>query len=261
MNATAPSLYADPPQTAAQPRSALSQIKQPRRLVDLMQDGVYLLFLLRNKYQPGNARTFVEKIDDFLTQFEKSARKVSASAEDVHLAKYAFCAFLDEVILTSDFAIRGEWEANPSQLRHFGEHLAGENFFMKLEEIRAQGAARVQLLEVFHLCLLLGFQGKYLMDGKEKLGFLISRLGDEIKLFKGRVPEFAPHAQIPDEIRNKIRHEIPLWVFWLVLGLFGLGVFVAIDWLLGAQVEHTLGGYAEIIKQVTRPASAVITPQ
>lgn len=96
-------------------------------------------------------------------------------------AKYAFCAAMDEIILASSFSIRPLWERNPLQLRLFGEHLAGENFFDKLETMRIDPVANVEVLEVFYTVLLLGFQGKYLIEGTEKLDYLISRLGQEIK--------------------------------------------------------------------------------
>ena len=51
----------------------------------------------------------------------------------------------------------------------FGDQLAGENFFNRLESLRARGSAHLQALEVFHMCLLLGFQGRYIIEGSEKL--------------------------------------------------------------------------------------------
>jgi type VI secretion system protein ImpK len=67
------------------------------------------------------------------------------------------------------FGIRAAWKRRPLQLTLFGKLLAGKKFFQYLEECRAQGAARLQSLEVFHLCLLPGYRGKYLLERPEKL--------------------------------------------------------------------------------------------
>jgi type VI secretion system protein ImpK len=42
----------------------------------------------------------------------------------------------------------------------FGDQLADENFFNVLEDLRARGSAHLEALEVFRMCLLLGFLRK-----------------------------------------------------------------------------------------------------
>jgi type VI secretion system protein ImpK len=257
---TTPSLYLDtpkhPPRQARQPEVLQ---REPRSLSDLMHDGMYLLFLLRNEYQPMDMEDFAARVDAFFNQFEKHARKMGASLEDIADAKYAFCALLDEAILNSACTIRSEWELKPLQLRYFGDHLAGENFFKRLEDLRHQGAHRVQALEVYHLCLLLGFQGKYVFEGTEKLNYLISRVGEEVQHHKGARNEFAPHWRAPDEIRNIIRNEVPLWVFFALLAVIGLVALFIFDWLLGRQVQQGFAQYVNIIQPYLSMASVTIT--
>src|SRR5690606_4729874 len=100
------------------------------------------------------------------------AKRLGASADDTYLSKFAFCALVDEVVLASQSKVRDAWERRPLQIEFFGEQLAGERFFEHLDTLRQGGAARVQLLEVFHMCLLVGFQGKYILEGSEKLNYL-----------------------------------------------------------------------------------------
>lgn len=239
--------------------SVTSASAEQRNLVELMHDGVYLVFLLRNGCEPADAKTFVNRIDDFLNQFERDARKLNASAEDIYLAKYAFCAFVDETILKSSFPMRDSWELSPLQLRYFGDHLAGENLFKKLEELRNQGASRLPVLEVFHMCLLLGYEGKYVLEGREKLNFLVTRLGDEIAHHKGKRSAFAPHWKVPDEIKNIVRNEIPLWVWFVALLALAALAYFLFDWLLGKQAAQTLAGYAEVIKPLPKQANVIIS--
>lgn len=260
MNAQAtqpPSLFGG---TAAAPTTTSgSTPREARTLMDLMYDGFYLLFLLRAKQSPSDSDTFRSHIKEFLTGFERGATKLGSSAKDVHLCKYAFCATVDEAILMSQFKVRDAWQRQPLQLQFFGEQLAGEQFFAKLEELRREGAPRVQILEVFHMCLLMGFQGKYLIEGSEKLNYLTARLGDEIAHLKGSRATFAPHWAPPDQIRNRLKNEVPLWVIASVFALLGVLAFTAMRWQLGRSTERDLVAYHDVIKLAPQAAHVTIT--
>ena len=202
-------------------------------LKDLLEDGIYLLFLLRNGNAPNSSSEFNKRIDQFLGQFEKNARNLGKAPQAISDAKYAFCALMDEIILSSDFTVREEWERAPLQLRMFGEHLAGDRFFDKLDILRADPVANIEALEVFHTCLLLGFQGKYLLEGTEKLNYLVSRITQEITHARGGKAEFAPNWKLPQRFQQYVRHELPLWLFFSLLAVIGVAVFLLYFTLLG----------------------------
>lgn len=228
-------------------------------LLDLMYDGFYLVVLLRRRSAPADGAAFRDRVKRFLDMFERAAKRANIDTEDVYAAKYAFCALVDETVLGSQMAIRTEWERNPLQLQFFGDQLAGENFFKRLEELRSQGAARLQSLEVFHMCLLLGFQGKYLLEGPEKLGYLSARLGDEITHLKGKRAAFAPRWAPPDQIRNALRNDVPLWVIGSVFAAITLVAYIGLRTWLGQSAEEQLAGYEELIKLPPATATLKIT--
>ena len=209
-----------------------------KSLQELMEDGVYLLFLLRNGNPPNSLSEFHRRIDQFLVQFESNARHLDKAPSAVSDAKYAFCALMDEIILSSDFSIRADWERAPLQLRLFGEHLAGERFFDKLEALRLDPVANLEALEVFYTTLLLGFQGKYLLEGSEKLNYLISRLGQEITHARGGRREFAPNWKLPQRFQQYVRNELPLWLFYSLLAVAASGLFFGFQWFLQTQTEE-----------------------
>lgn len=206
-------------------------------LKDMLEDGIYLLFLLQSGNAPNSANEFNKRIEQFLAQFEKNARNLGKPQQAVADAKYAFCALMDEIILSSDFGIREDWERAPLQLRMFGEHLAGDRFFDKLEMLRTDPVANIEALEVFHTCLLLGFQGKYLLEGTEKLNYLISRVNQEITHARGGKAEFAPNWKLPQRFQQYVRHELPLWLFFALLSIVGVGVFLAYLMLLDGESD------------------------
>jgi type IV/VI secretion system ImpK/VasF family protein len=152
---------------------------------------------------PADADAFSGAIQGFLDDFERAALKAGFASQDIFDAKYAFCAAVDEAVLGARTPIRDAWERRPLQLALFGEQLAGENFFEKLEAARNGGASRIQALEVFHLCLLTGFKGRYLLEGPEKLKYLVSQLGEQITHIKGKAPASRPTG--PRRTRSSTR--------------------------------------------------------
>lgn len=244
--------------TLIAPASTASPARK-ETLLDLMYDGFYLLFLLKGRHAPQDADVFRERIKQFLTAFERGATRLDADAEDVYACKYAFCATIDEAILMSGFKARDAWQRLPLQLQFFGDQLAGEQFFTRLETLRGEGARRVEVLEVFHMCLLLGFQGKYLIEGSEKLAYLTSRLGTEIAHLKGQRSGFAPHWAAPDRIRHQLRHEVPLWVMGALLGLLSLTAFAGLRWQLGRMAEQQLGSHHDIVQLAPQVAHITVT--
>ncbi|BAK75950.1 type IV/VI secretion system protein, DotU family [Pseudogulbenkiania sp. NH8B] len=210
-------------------------------LREMLEDGVYLLFLLKDGNAPGSSVEFNRRIDQFLLQYERNARNFGKSVEAIGQAKYAFCALLDEIILSSDFSLRDEWERMPLQLRLFGEHLAGEGFFNRLEQLRLEPARHIEELEVYYTCLLLGFQGRYLLEGEEKLGYLTHKLGQEIQQVRGGKAEFAPNWQLPQRFQAYVRHELPLWLYFALLALAGAAIWGTYHWLLGRQLSKLFG--------------------
>jgi type VI secretion system protein ImpK len=254
---TAPSLFAAG--ALANNASVFDNSRQAKSLLDLMYDGFYMLFLLKNRHHPQDEATFAVRINRFLDEFEKGAKKLDVSVEDIYAAKYAFCAAVDETVLASQFKIRDAWERRPLQLLVFGEQLAGENFFNRLELLRSQGAPRLQALEVFHLCLLLGFKGKYIIEGPEKLSYLTARLGDEIAIHKGKRAAFSPHWQRPDQVAHALKREVPIWVIGSVFALMGLLAFLGLRAALTKSTESNLQGYSNVVKLAPKSANLTIT--
>lgn len=247
----APSLFGATP--------AASGSVSVRSLVDLMQQGFHLLFLLKNGSAPPAEAEFTARVMEFLDGFDREARALRAHGEDIDAAKYAWCAALDEIILSSDTPLREAWERKPLQLMVFGDHLAGEHFFDRLEALRSKATARLQALQVFHLCLLLGFRGKYALDGADRLAYLTARLGDEIAHIHGKSRGFAPHAEQPDQVVHRLRSSTPVWTACTLFLVVALGVYAGLRASLGSSTEEALATYADVVKMPPRAASFTVT--
>lgn len=233
--------------------------RPPQRLVDIMYEGFYALFLLKNGCGPQDKVAFADNMTGFLADVDRNAKALGISAEDVTAAKYAYCSAVDEIILRSSYDVREAWETRPLQLRVFGDQLAGEHFFHRLEDLRAKGQVHVEALEVFHMCLLLGFQGRYALDGRDKLDYLVARLGDEIARMRGRTRGFAPHAERPDQVVNRLQSDLSLWVLGAVFLVAGLGAYVGFRTTLSKETETQMAAYNDLVKLPPKAAHVTIT--
>ena len=211
-------------------------------LVDLLHDGFYIVFLLKNKYIPSSSTEFREKIIALLNRFENQARKLQFSSDDIQDAKYAYCALLDETIVTQQdaqfFELQNSWLISPLQLSLFGSQLAGYRFFETLEELRRKGNSRLAALEVYHYCMLLGFH--------------------EIDYLKGKKAAFSPFASLPDQIKHMIHRELPFYWILLFLIVFALLSFAGLRYMLSKQSTNSLATYENVISTPTEQAHITI---
>ncbi|WP_287814879.1 DotU family type IV/VI secretion system protein [Pseudomonas sp.] len=109
------------------------------------------------------------------------------------------------------------------------------------------------------MCLLLGFQGRFALDGKDKLNYLTARLGDEIARMRGKSRGFAPHAERPDQIVHKLGSDVSLWVLSAVFALAGLGAYAGFRTALVHETDTALASYNDLVKLSPRSASVTVT--
>jgi hypothetical protein len=109
------------------------------------------------------------------------------------------------------------WMGKPLQLEYFGDNLAGEGFFQKLTKLRQSGNRNIDALEVYYLCLQLGFEGMYRMRGLEQLQALQVDLRTQIADCRNRVPRaLSPHGVAEGSFMDKVQREVPYWVIAVV---------------------------------------------
>jgi type VI secretion system protein ImpK len=84
----------------------------------------------------------------------------------------------------------------------FGGHVAGEIFFQSLQRLleRSESAQLADVLEDFHLCVLLGYRGKYGVGGQAELKAQMDAVAQKIRRIRkdsgALAPDWAPPAGI-----------------------------------------------------------------
>ncbi|MBA3683666.1 MAG: DotU family type IV/VI secretion system protein [Planctomycetes bacterium] len=211
---------------------------------DLGVELVKLVCSLSQAPAPDDAEALRLKCDHLLGEFVTKAQRAGTAPEHVDAAKYAFVALIDERILSSNLKIREAWLTNPLQLKHFDSFSAGEDFYTRLEAYRhGSHPAKADVLEVYHLCLSLGFTGKLGDDrGRERRRLLIDQLAAEVGSARAYLPgQLSPHwtpsgeaAPIADAWRWK---GVPVWAVPLGVIAGVCLIYVAMYAWLGSSVD------------------------
>src|ERR1700745_2581639 len=155
-----------------------------------------------NRQAVSDAETFRAQMRQAWRVAEKEARSRGCSAEDVKQVIFAVVAFLDESVLTSRNPVFVNWPRLPLQAELFGNQLAGEIFFQELQKTlnRSDSQETADLLEVYYLCMLLGFKGRYAAGGD--LRSISAAIQEKIRRVRGPVGALSPRGAIPaDAVR------------------------------------------------------------
>lgn len=187
------------------------------------------------RQQVQDAGTFRDQIRRALQASMQEARTLGYNNDAVHVAVFAVVALLDESVLNLQKPVFSEWSRRPLQEELFGGHNAGEVFFRNLNDLlaRQDSPETADCLEVYCLCLLLGFKGRYALGGSGDLQASIRRAREKIDRSRG--PSRLPQVQSGSEIhlaRNRDGLGRALAYIAAVACVAALLTFGALDFVL-----------------------------
>lgn len=113
-----------------------------------------------------NSQQFRNSIRAALKTAMEEAKAYGYSSELNQLALFAVIALLDESVLKLQSPVFADWAQRPMQEEMFGHNRAGEVFFEHLRTLLARQDSQetADCLEVYCLCMLLGFKGQYALS-------------------------------------------------------------------------------------------------
>ena len=214
-----------------------------KTLVDLCRDAFLLIFHIRGGNDPGHPDDLRKSIAALLRTFDAQAANRGTARRMPRRAGTPCAPLIDETMLNSRWSFKDQWAARPLQLEYFGEQLAGERFFDLLDRVRQKGRRKADLLEVFCVVLILGFQGKYKMRAGDELATLTHEVVQEVQQYRGGAPEFSPHWKVPEERVEKPPQTVPVWAW--VTGTAAVAlvivVYVVLKLWLGSAASDAVG--------------------
>ncbi|HEX6924607.1 MAG TPA: DotU family type IV/VI secretion system protein [Longimicrobiaceae bacterium] len=210
--------------------------------------------LRANRQVASDGEAFRTQIKHLIARADQEARAQGYDPADVKLAVYAYVAFLDESVLNSGQPMFANWARQPLQEELFGDHRGGELFFHYLDELLARPDSEdlADLLEVFQLCMLLGFRGRYGAVDDGGLRTRLQAVHQKIERIRGRPGALSPIAALPQddrlpELRDPWLRRLLLFVGALLL--ITVVLYVVFRLSLGGQVNDLRDLATELLRQ------------
>jgi type VI secretion system protein ImpK len=208
--------------------------------------------LRANRQVINDGPAFRTQMQSALRAAEKEGISKLYPPEDVRLATFAIVAFLDESILNSTNPAFSDWPRMPLQEEMFGHHRAGEVFFENIDRLLSRGDSHsaADLLEIYSLCILLGYKGKYGLGDLDSVRPVLDAIAEKIRRVRGPLPGLSPAWAVPEG--NIQSYQGDPWIRRLAVGalasVFISLLFFVLFWFLLSGDANRIRGLASLLE-------------
>lgn len=221
-------------------------------LLDLVGPILSLAARLRNSVAYPAVDELKQKLAKQVSDFESQAIGAGIAQDQVRMASYCLCSFLDETIQNTPWGNQSNWGQQSLLIVFHKEAWGGERFFQIVEQIVKQPAQNIFLLEFCHVLISLGFEGKYRLinNGLNELERQRLDLYQLIQRVRGdSAPELSPRWQGQQVGRSALMKQVPLWVFASIAAGLLLLWYLGFSLLLNNASDPVYRQLLELSKQ------------
>jgi type VI secretion system protein ImpK len=166
-------------------------------------------------------------------EFETAAQSSGVPQQKVIAARYVLCTFIDEVAAATPWGGSGAWREHNLLQEFHDERDGGEKAFKLLERLGEDVAANLDVLELFYVCIALGFEGRYRTkaNGRSQLDAIAARLVEVLRPEGGKQNSRTLSLRwtgVSME-RSRTLSVLPIWVVVAVGGAIVLGTFLFLN--------------------------------
>jgi type VI secretion system protein ImpK len=224
-------------------------------LVDAASPILALISRLAATITQNDVEELRGRVREEFAVFERRAAVAGLRPEILRACHYALCATVDDVASNMPWGSQNVW-ADQSMARVFhNDTSGGERFFHLLGSFERDPESYGEVLELFYLCLSLGFQGRFrlLPEGAAELAALRARLYRLIRRRRGEVAaELSPHWRGIAAPHRPLTDYVPLWVIGLSAAVILLFVFIGFRLALATGSDALYASLASLPK-VAKP--------
>jgi len=160
----------------------------------------YTLYFARSpETRPATQAELDRQFRRLIDRAEQSRQAAGVPDAPWQAGLYAVCAWVDEIVLCSDWPERDKWQLAQLQRALFQTTLAGEGFFDQLDRLPPDSR---DVREVYDYCLALGFKGRYFLPADQ------TRLAD-IRRENLRLVADTENLPLPDQLFPEARPAAP----------------------------------------------------
>jgi type VI secretion system protein ImpK len=208
-----------------------------------------LLGRLRVSLLRASFANLMEQVAESIKFFEKDIRSVGTSEQQANSAKYILCATADDIVQHIPTEERHVWVQYSMLSRFFGERTGGVRFFEMLNHAKLDPLINYPVLELYHACLALGFQGVYRTQagGLDSLQQIQRDLYETLRRVRPKIAkDLSPHWRGQALGLNVNSSQIPVWAVGATLGALLFGLFVALRILLSGNANAAVAATATL---------------
>ncbi len=172
-----------------------------------------------------------------------AARSAGFTNEKWQEGFFPVCAWIDETILCSQWSEKEQWVSNQLQKDYFNTTNAGEEFYIRLENLEDEAK---DVREVYEFCLVMGFKGKYYQASDigrlEDIRYTnLKRITDNVDLV---IPEaLFPDAYEADNLLVKRKRWRGVSGFTILVILFPILLFIAMYYFFDYELNRLICSY------------------
>jgi len=177
---------------------------------------------------------------DAVRNFEKRALETGLDVKSLRAARYALCATVDDVVLSTPWGASSNWAQQTLTSVFHNEVIGGDRFFEILEQMQRELGRHSEVVELMYLCTSLGFEGRYrvVQRGPAALAELRDGVYRAIRTRRGAFErELSPHWQGLDTGFKPLSQRIPLWAVGLATVCAALAIYVGFNFALASSSD------------------------
>lgn len=170
---------------------------------------------LRTTMSHANVPDLHRRLTEEIKAFESKAKNTGSTPEIVLAARYLLCTVVDEIVLNTPWGTASGWSQHSLLSLFHKETAGGEKCFAILQRMLETPGRHLDILELYYLCLSLGFQGKYrlIQRGHEQLEQIRDSLYQTIENHREPMErDLSPRWEGCVERKKGMINYIPMWV-------------------------------------------------
>lgn len=213
---------------------------------------------LRSSPSQADPTQLRDTLAEGLRVFERKAGQLGVDPRHILAARYILCTFIDEAAASTPWGGSGVWGRQSLLVMFHNETWGGEKVFQLLAKLAENPAANLDLLELLHVVLALGFEGRYRVidGGLQQLAQVRERLYAMLREQRGEHErELSPHAKGIDT-RRATMAQLPAWVALTVAVLLAGMLYLTLSLKLNAASDPVFAEIQALRMQVPTPPPA-----
>jgi type VI secretion system protein ImpK len=178
--------------------------------------------------------------DQIIECFDVFERKCYENQIPTSQMQDALTATCDELVMSSGASFRMEWMSRPLQLEFYGNNRAGEEFFERMDKLRMGNEDKLKVLEVYYICLQLGFEGAYKIKGLEQLKALMVDIRAQLEDASGSTNMQLSSDGVPQEgFVMKVGRNLPYWVIFSIGLSLIMFLFMGFHYVISSDAKNS----------------------